>query len=96
MLEPSLSTCIETTARREYERVLSRLLRGKEEDQQMGEELELLRVFLEAADFSRLRSLSESLLVAGKRVKFILRSKDTAPGYAIEMKAAGTGEEPWI
>jgi len=40
-LEPSLSSCIETVAKREYERVLSLLLRGKHEDRQLGEELEL-------------------------------------------------------
>ena len=48
-LEPSLTHCIETTAKREYERVLGQLLKGKEEDSQLAEELELLRIFLESA-----------------------------------------------
>lgn len=44
-LEPSLSHCIEAVAKREYEQVLSLLLRGKQEDAQLAEELELLRMF---------------------------------------------------
>jgi uncharacterized protein (UPF0210 family) len=37
-LEPSLSHCIETIAKRVYERVLSQLLKGKEEDAHLAEE----------------------------------------------------------
>ncbi len=44
-LEPSLSHCIETVAKREYERVLS-VPYKKQEDPQLAEELELLRMFL--------------------------------------------------
>jgi hypothetical protein len=61
-------------AKREYETVLSLLLRGKQEDGQLEEKLELLRLFLESADFDRLRSLSEEPLLNGKRVEFILKS----------------------
>lgn len=82
-LEPSLSSCIETVAKREYERVLSILLKGGREDRQLEEELELLRLFLESADFGRLRSLSEDLLLDGRRVEFILKSTESPPGYAI-------------
>jgi hypothetical protein len=85
-LEPSLAGCIETVAKREYERVLSILLKEDREDGQLEKELELLRVFLESADFGRLRSLSEDILLDGRRVEFILRSTDTPPGYEIEVK----------
>jgi hypothetical protein len=85
-LEPSLSSCIETVAKAEYERVLSLLLKGKQEDHQLEEELELLRVFLESADFSRLRGLSEKFLLDGRRVEFILRSTKAEPQYEIEVK----------
>jgi hypothetical protein len=84
-LEPSLSSCIETVAKKEYERVLHLLLGGKQEDTQLEDRLELLRLFLESADFSRLRSLSEEPLIEGKRVEFILKSPKSGPDYEIEM-----------
>lgn len=84
-LEPSLTHCIETTAKREYERVLGRLLKGKEEDSQLAEELELLRTFLESADFGELRSHCDDSLTAGKRVEVRLTSSNSAPGYEIEI-----------
>jgi hypothetical protein len=40
-LEPDLSHCIETVAKREYERVLSLLLKGCNEDKPLEDELEL-------------------------------------------------------
>ena len=85
-LEPSLSHCIETVAKREYERVLSMLLKGDREDGQLEEELELLRLFLESADFGQLRSLSEELLIDGRRVEFILKSTESPPGYEVGIK----------
>lgn len=84
-LEPSLSSCIETTAKRAYKRVLSLLLRGEHEDRQLVEELELLRAFLETSDFGQLRCRSEEFLLAGGRVEFRLKSTEAAPGYEIEI-----------
>ena len=84
-LEPSISRCIETVAKNEYERVLSILLRGDQEDRQLGEKLELLRLFLESTDFGQLRSISEELLLSGKRVEFILKSTNRVPEYEIEI-----------
>lgn len=84
-LEPSLTHCIETTAKRDYERVLGQLLKGKEEDSQLAETLELLRIFLESADFGQLRSRCDDSLVAGKRVEVRLTSSSSAPGYEIEI-----------
>jgi hypothetical protein len=84
-LEPSLTHCIETTAKREYERVLGQLLKGKEEDSQLAEELELLRIFLESADFGQLRSRCDDSLTAGRKVEARLRSSNSAPGYEIEI-----------
>ncbi|HOD75101.1 MAG TPA: hypothetical protein PKJ17_03675 [Syntrophorhabdaceae bacterium] len=84
-LEPSLTHCIETTAKREYERVLGQLLKGKEEDSQLAEELELLRIFLESADFGQLRSRCDDSLTAGKGVEARLTSSSSAPGYEIEI-----------
>lgn len=84
-LEPSTSSCIETVAKREYERVLSLLLKGEQVDKKLEEELELLKLFLESADFGKLRRLSEEHLIRGKRVEFILRWIDSIFSYKIEV-----------
>ena len=84
-LEPSLSHCVETVAKRRYERVLSLLLGGKQEDSLL-DELELLRLFLESADLSQLRSRCEESLLAGRQVEVMLRSTHGVPPYAIEIR----------
>jgi len=86
-LEPNLSHCIETVAKREYEKVLSLLLGGKQEESLL-DKLELLRLFLESADLRQLRSRCEESLIAGKRVEVILTSAQGAPPYEIEVKEA--------
>ena len=88
-LEPELDACIETKARREYNRVLSELLE-KGEEKKLAERLGILRLFLESADFNRLRSESEKHLVAGKKVKFMLYLEKGKPKY--EMKITGIPE----
>lgn len=84
-LKPSLSHCIETVAKREYEKVLSLLLSGKQEDTLL-DELELLRLFLESADFRQLRSRCEESLLAGKEIEIVLKSTHGVPAYEIEMR----------
>ena len=73
-LEPNISSCIETVAKKEYERVLSILLKGEKDNRRLEEKLELLRIFLESADFRDLRGRSEKIMSKGRRVEFILRS----------------------
>jgi len=84
-LKPSLSHCVETLAKRKYERVLSLLLGGKQEER-LFDELELLRLFLESADFSQLRSRCEEALLAGREIDAVLRSADGVPPYEIEIR----------
>ena len=48
-IEPELSACIETKAKREYQKTLSELLK-KGEEEELRERLEILRLFLEATD----------------------------------------------
>ena len=84
-LEPSLDSCIETVANREYKTTLNILLKSDQEDEQMEEKLELLKRFLESADFNELRSRSDKFLLKGERVEFILKSTDTPPNYEIEI-----------
>jgi hypothetical protein len=71
-LEPNLSDCIETLARRAYEQTLSRVLEGEREGEDLSERLELLRLFLESTDFGDLRSRYERYLTDGKSVKFVI------------------------
>ena len=74
---------METQAKRQYEQILGELLKqGKEKG--LAEKLETLKLFLESADFNKLRSESEKHLIEGKRVKFILYLGKRKPKY--EMK----------
>ena len=74
---------METQAKRQYQQMLSELLK-KGEEGELAEKLEILRLFLESADFNRLRSESEKHLLEGKRVKFILYLEEGKPKH--EMK----------
>ena len=74
---------METQAKRQYNQILSELLK-KGEGENLAERAELLRLFLESADFHKLRRESEKHLVEGKGVKFILYSEEGKPRY--EMK----------
>ena len=74
---------METKAKRQYNQVLGELLK-KGEEEELTEKLETLRLFLESADFNKLRSESEKHLVEGKGVKFILSLEKGEPKH--EMK----------
>ena len=82
-IEPELSVCIETKAKREYQKTLSELL-NKGEERELRERLETLRLFLEATDFRELRKEYERHLLEGRQVKFILHLIKGKPKY--EMK----------
>jgi hypothetical protein len=86
-IEPELTACIETKARREYREILSRLLQ-KGRDERLEAELEMLRLFLESADFTRLREAYEKHPAVGERVRFILRPGNDRPKYEIEITPA--------
>ena len=74
---------METKAKRQYNQILSELLK-KGEERELAQKFELLRLFLEFADFNKLRSESEKHLLEGKGVKFILHLEKEKPKY--EMK----------
>lgn len=82
-LEPNLSSCVETLAKREYEKALNTILRTGTEDKELSEKLETLRLFLEATDFSVLRSQYEKYLEEGKKVKFRIYSKEGKVSYKL-------------
>ena len=71
-LRPSHEECIETLTRREYEKSLRDCIASETDGNELVERLELLRLFLQSADFRELRTESESWLSQGKEVKFVL------------------------
>ena len=76
---PTLSQCVETLAKREYRESLQGYMASTENSEALAEKIELLRLFLESADFSKLRAESEKWLSAGRGVKFILRLENGKP-----------------
>jgi hypothetical protein len=69
-LSPTVEECIETMARRRFHRLTESILRGEKPENKTVQEIELLRQFLETADFARLRAESEKELHNGRRVTF--------------------------
>jgi hypothetical protein len=88
-LFPSLSHCIETTAREEFWNSVNQYMEGEQEDKKLEEKIELLKAFLESMDFKKLRSQSEKYLVEGKRVKFVISWKEGKPSYEMVITERG-------
>ena len=80
-LSPSLSHCIETTAREEFWNSVNSYMESGQKDDELEEKIDLLKAFLESMDFKKLRSESEEHLIAGKTVKFIIRWQEDKPNY---------------
>ncbi len=84
--EPTLEHCIQTLSKQAYERIMRQILESGEEDEILGERLQMLKDFLESADFNRLRSEYEPYLVEGKKVVFKLWPEEDRTGYRWEIK----------
>jgi hypothetical protein len=84
-LVPDLSHCIETVAKKEYEGTLKQLLASEEINKELEEKAEILRLFLQTADFKKLRAKSEKFLIEGKAVKFVIYEERGALKYAIQV-----------
>ena len=69
---PDLSHCIETVAKKEHTAVSKQLLRLGQRNKELEEKLEIFRLFLETANFKKLRAETEKRLVEVKKVKFIV------------------------
>jgi len=82
-LKPNLSSCIETLSKKEYERTLNLLLKKGPIDEGLGERLEVLRLFLESADFGHLRSQYEGYLTEGKKVTFLIYPEEGKVSYKL-------------
>jgi ABC-type lipoprotein release transport system permease subunit len=87
-LIPTASRCIETTAKREYWKSVDAYLKKGIDDKDLEERIELLRVFLETADFGMLRRQSEEHIVVGKRVAFTLFMRNGEPVYEMTVDHA--------
>jgi hypothetical protein len=85
-LIPTASHCIETTAKREYWKSVNEYLKQANEDKRLEKKIELLKAFLETADFSRLRQQSEKHIIDGKQVTFKLCMKNGKPWYDMTLE----------
>ncbi len=79
-LFPSLSHCIETTAKQEFWKSVDGYTE-KQGDKELEGKIELLKAFVESMDFRKLRRESEKYLIEGKEVRFIIRWKGNRPQY---------------
>ncbi|HEX75989.1 MAG TPA: hypothetical protein G4O12_05315 [Dehalococcoidia bacterium] len=82
-LIPDLSHCIETVAKREYQNLARNYFQAGKGDTEFEERVELLRSFLESADFRKLRKESEEYLLKGQNIKFILYPEDGQTKYKL-------------
>jgi hypothetical protein len=85
-LIPTGSHCIETTAKREYWKSVDEYLKKANEDKRLEERIELLKAFLETADFGMLRQQSEKPIIDGKQVTFKLSIKNGKPWYEMTVE----------
>ncbi len=82
-LVPSISQCIETIAKKEYNDSLRQVLAG--DPNSNTQKLELLKSFLETANFKKLRSESEKHLIAKEKVVFILQARKGVTKYEMRI-----------
>jgi len=82
-LKPNPSSCIENLSKKEYERTLSLLLKEGHANEELGERLEVLRLFLESTDFGHLRSQYESYLTEGRKVTFLIYPEKGKVNYKL-------------
>ena len=84
--KPGLSEYIETLAKREYEESLRDYLQLPENNEELQEKIELLRLFLESTDFRQLRTECEKRLSEGTSARLILRLVNGEPETKLIVK----------
>lgn len=87
-LFPTLEHCIESTAKAEFNRLASQYLDLGREDPAIEAKLELLRDFLETADFRKLRQESSFYLIVGEKVKYVISDSNDMLTYRMEVLPA--------
>jgi hypothetical protein len=80
-LVPDLNHCIETVAKKEYNDIVHKLLSTEDVNDELTNKAEILRLFLETADFKKLRAQSEPHLLKGEQVRFIVYLHDSIVKY---------------
>ncbi len=85
-LRPTLENCIQTQSKKEYERLVYRILESGNANTGDGKRLELLKSFLETIDFKQIRSEYEPYLANGKEVVFKLWPGPQAVEYRWEVR----------
>ncbi len=83
-LVPTLEHCIESAAKHEFRKAAEEYMQSNKEDKNLEQKIELLRMFLDTANFRQLRADSEKHLTEGKIVRFVLTLDKGKPRY--EMK----------
>ena len=64
---------------------MQQALGGGPQSKELEEKLEVLRLFLETADFKKLRSESEKQLTAGRTVRFLVHMENGVPDYEMQL-----------
>jgi hypothetical protein len=77
-LEPTVHECVETIAKKRYWSLVEEYSKTKKINEAMESDIELLRIFLEEADFAVLRNETERLL-----------SKNKSPQVMIQLDTKG-------
>ncbi|MGA2670700.1 MAG: hypothetical protein ABSF21_04720 [Dehalococcoidia bacterium] len=90
-LVPTLSQCIETVAKKEYDEAVRQLLASGEHNRKLLEIVGLLKNFLETADFKKLRAESERYLVEGSHVKFVVYAESRVLKYEMQISPEPQG-----
>jgi len=84
-LYPTVEHCIETTARQEFTRLAADCLNKGSVESETEAKIEMLRDFLETADFSVLRQESAFYLIVGEKVRFVLTDSGENLSYRMEV-----------
>ena len=90
-LIPELTHRIETVAKNEYGETLRQLLAASEGTEELEEKVELLRIFLETMDFSKLRRESEKHLLQGRKVTFVVYREGGTAKYDLRVEQSLSG-----
>lgn len=88
---PSLTHCVETVAREEFWNSVNQYMESGQTDKKLEEKIELLKAFLESADFKRLRSQSEKHLLEGKQVRFVISCQEDRVSYEMVVTSESVG-----
>lgn len=86
-LTPDLSNCIEAVARKHYQQVVQGPMSSGEMSDEVKAKMEILRLFLEGADFRKLRAESEPHLLQGKKVTFVISAEHGMAKYEMHIRS---------